>query len=40
MRTLETSNTVRHTLDSVTGHDNQNYMGIDIGSSHGCSTLV
>jgi ABC-type cobalamin/Fe3+-siderophores transport system ATPase subunit len=38
MRGLGTSNTVRHTLDSVTGHDNQNDMGIDVGSSYGCST--
>src|SRR5262245_3314463 len=38
MRALGTSNTVRHTLDSVIGHDNQNDMGIDVGASYGCST--
>jgi hypothetical protein len=40
MRALGTSKTVRHTLDSVTEHDNQNDMGVDVGANHGRSTLV
>src|SRR5215510_12679780 len=37
---LGTSKTFRHTLDSVTGHGNQDDMVVHVGYNNGCSPLL